>query len=121
MLNQYTAAIVTNSDGAATVYVGSRIRGQIVAIQYAPGTIDTGATVTITGETTGIPIITKASAGTSTVYWYPLAACVKAVDGSASTNEANIWLYCERMKVVVASGGNTLTGSITLWVDEPVE
>jgi len=121
MLNQYTVTITTNESGAATVYLGSCIRGQIVAFKYAPGTIATGATLTLTGETSAVAILTKANAGTSTVWFYPMAAGNKVADGAASSlTEVPVWLYKERVKVVVASGGDTMTGTITLWVDEPV-
>jgi len=119
MLNRYTATITTNGSGAATVYLGHVIRGEIKRIDYAPGTIDTGAGLTITGETTGVAVLTKASAGTSNVSYYPFAAGNKVADGAASTiSEAPVCLYKERLKVVVASGGDTLTGAITLFVDE---
>lgn len=119
MLVQYTATITTNSSGAATVYLGSAIRGRIVAIKYAPGTIDTGATLTITGGTSAVPVLTKASAGTATVWYYPRAAANKVADGAASAlTEASVWLFKESLKVVVASGGNAGTGTMILWVDE---
>lgn len=119
MLMQYVETITTDADGAATVYLGSVIRGRIVAIKYAPGTIATGADLTITGETSGIAILTKANAGTSTVWFNPLAIPHKVADGSAFTDfGVDIWLYRERVKVVVAEGGNTFTGTISLWVDE---
>jgi len=121
MLNEYTATIVTAADGSATVYLGSSIRGQIVALKYAPGTIATGAGLTITGASSGVPVLTKAAAGTATVWYYPMAAANKVADGAASTlTEVSVWLLKERLKVVVASGGDTKTGTITLWVDEPV-
>src|SRR3989304_5077435 len=119
ILNQYTATITTDADGGATVYLGSRIRGQIVAIKYEPGTIDTGADLTITGETSGIAILTKANAGTSNVWYFPVAAANKVADGAATTlTEVSVWLYCERAKVVMVQGGATKIGAITLWVDE---
>ena len=122
MLNQYTATITTNADGAATVYLGSRIRGQIQAILYAPGTLATGADLTITGETTGVPVLTKANAGVDNLWFRPMAPASKVADGAASTlTECPVWLYLERLKVVVAEGGNAGVGTITLWVDEPVD
>lgn len=121
MLIEYTVTITTNGSGAATVYLGSRIRGRIVALKYAPGTIDTGGDLTITGETSAIPILTKANAGTSDVWFFPVAAANKVADGAASSlTEVPVWLYNERVKVVVAQGGDTKTGTMTLWVDEPV-
>jgi len=119
MLFEYTATITTDASGAATVYLGGRIRGRVQMIKYAPGTLDTEADLTITGETSGVPILTKANAGTSTVFYYPRAVGHKVADGAASTlSEVEVWVLEERIKVVVAQGGNILTGAITIWVDE---
>lgn len=121
MLNQYTATITCDSSGDATVYLGSRIRGEIKAVKYTPGTIDTNGDLAITGETTGQPILTKANAGTSNVWYYPVAPGNKVADAAASSlTEVPLWLYCERVKVVVAQGGDGGAGSIAILVDEPV-
>ena len=127
MLNEYTETITTHvSAGTATVYVSSnrqdgKIHGRIVAIKYEPGTIDTNADLTITGETSAVPVLTKANAGTSTVWYYPLAKSNQVSDGAASAiTEVPVWLYNERLKVAVAQGDNSKVGAITLYVDEPV-
>lgn len=116
---KYTGTITTDSGGDATVYLGHAINGVIERIDYAPGTIDTGAGLTFTGETTGVAVLTKASAGTSNVSYYPRAACNKVTDGSASTiSEAPVVLFKERLKLVVADGADTKTGTVTLYVNE---
>ena len=118
MLEAVSATITTDALGAATVYLGSRLRGRVRAIKYAPGTLDTGADLTITGETTGVPILVKADAGTSTVWFYPSVIPNKNTDGTAFTDAAvDIWVVNERIKVVVAQGGNAKTGTITAYVD----
>jgi hypothetical protein len=115
----YTKTITTSSGGAATVYFGERICGRVVAIKYVPGTIDTGAGLVISGETSGVAILTKASAGTSTVWYRPFAAGNKVADGAASTiSEAPVFVHEERIKLVVASGGDTLTGTMTIYTEE---
>jgi hypothetical protein len=102
------------------VYVEGPLRGRVHAIKYAPGTLDTGADLTITGETTGVPILVKSNAGTSTVWYYPRVIPNKNTDGSAFTDlAADIHVLNERIKVVVAQGGATKTGTITVYVDSP--
>ena len=119
MLFSYTQTITTATGGGATVYLGHKIRGRVVAIKYAPGTIATGAGLTLPGETSEVAVLTKASAGTSTVWYYPMAAANKVADGAASTvSESPVYLFSERMKVVVASGGDAKVGAITLYTDE---
>lgn len=118
MLEAVSATITTSSGGVATVYLGSKLTGRVHAIKYAPGTLDTGADLTITGETTGVPILVKANAGTSTVWYYPRVLPNSNVDGAAGTDDfTDICVLRERIKVAVAQGGDTLTGTITAYVD----
>jgi len=118
MIESVSATITTDSSGDATVYMGSRLRGRVHAIKYAPGTLDTGADLTITGDTTGVPILVKANAGTSTVWFYPRVIPSKNTDGNAFSDAIkDICVLNERIKVIVAQGGDTLTGTITAYVD----
>jgi len=113
MLHKTSVDITTDSSGDATVYLGSAIRGHLVALKYAPGTIATGGDLTITGETSGTPILTVTNAGTSNAFWYPRAPANKVADNSAITDSAElIPIVRERIKVVVAQGGATKSGSI---------
>lgn len=117
MFSSAKVDITTSDSGAATVYLAPGtnrgLNGFLVCLKYTPGTIDTGATVTVTGESSGIPIITKASAGTSTVFYYPRALNNAVADGAAGSAGAEfIPIRDERIKVVIASGGNAKAGSI---------
>lgn len=113
MLHKVTTTIVTNGSGDATVYLGSKIRGYLVALKYSPGTLDTGADLVITGETSGVPILTKSNAGTSDVWYYPRALPNAIADGAAGTIPHEfVALVNERIKVVMAQGGDTKTGTI---------
>lgn len=126
MFSSAKADIVTDASGNATVYlthgINRKLNGFLVALRYAPGTLDTGADLTITGEDSGIPILTKLNAGTSTVFYYPRALVNQVADGAAGASGTEyIPIRDERIKVVVAQGGNVLTGSIeaTLLTDPP--
>ena len=120
MLEAVSTAITTAVGGAATVYLGSKLKGRVHAIKYVPTSIATGAGLTITGETTGVPILVKANAGTSTVWYYPRVLVNKNTDGSGATDAlADIHVLNERIKVVVASGGDAKTGTITAYIDSP--
>jgi hypothetical protein len=107
--------ITTDASGDATVYLGSKLRGYLVALFYRPGTLATGADLTVTAEDSGAPILTKANLGTANSYLYPRALPTNAnsLTGPLGTVPSElIPLVNERIKVVVAQGGNTLTGSI---------
>lgn len=124
MLYKKTVEIVTDNSGGATVYLGAgeSIRGWIELIKYLPGSLDTGADLTITGDESGTPILTIANAGTSNVFWYPRALPNAVADGAAGTIPAHrIPLFEDRIKVVVAQGGDTKTGNIELIYDDDVD
>lgn len=109
--------IVTDASGNATVYLtlgtNRKPNGFLVSLKYIPGTIDTGADLTITGENSGVPILTQANAGTGTLFLYPRALSHAVADGTASSSGSEyIPLKDDRIKVVVAQGGSTKTGSI---------
>lgn len=117
MFSSAKADIVCDASGNATVYLTHGLNrppnGFVVALKYTPGTIATGADLTITGEDSGIPVMSKTDAGTSTVFYYPRALLNAVADGAASTNASEfIPIKNERIKVVVAQGGNGGAGSI---------
>jgi len=119
MLFKYTATLAVDSSGDATVYLGDEITGRVHAIKYTPGTLDTNGDLAITGETTGVPILTKANAGTTATWFYPRAMANKNTDGAAETfSSEDIHVFKERIKIIVAQGGNATTGSIDVFVDE---
>jgi len=117
MFSSAKADIVTDASGNATVYIAPSINrglnGFLVCLKYTPGTIATGADLTITGETSGIPIMTKADAGTSNVFYYPRALLNAVADGAAGSSGSEfIPIKDERIKVVIAQGGNGGVGAI---------
>jgi len=120
MLHKTTVAITTDGAGAATVYLGTKIRGHLLSIIYRPGTIATGGDLVITLETALTPVLTVTNAGTADVYYYPRAPANAVADAVAVTDSAEmIPMVDERIKVVVAQGGATKTGSIeVIWNTE---
>lgn len=120
MITEISTTITTDGSGAATVHLGSKIRGKVHAIKYSPGTIATGADLTITGEITGVPILTVTNAGTSEVWWHPRALATQNTDASAATDAfVDIEVVLERIQVVVAQGGASATGTITAYINHP--
>jgi hypothetical protein len=123
MRNQ-TFSWTTDAAGAATVGKGtstaqSALYGKVYAVDYLPGTTDTGATITITCEgviTTTVHV--KASAGTSNVRFYPRIVVNGNTDGAALTGTSGgdraQPLLNGQIKIVIASGGDTKTGSAVI-------
>lgn len=117
----YQQNFTVDASGDAVVYFGKRISGRVIAIKYEPGSsgIDTNGDLTLTGEDSGVPILTKANAGTSTVWFYPRALANKNTDGAAATDFlVDIFVFSERIKLVVAQGGNATSGSMTIYTEE---
>lgn len=123
-LNCYTVSVTTDSSGDATRYTAPAT-GFVRAIRYVPhGTtpLDTNADVTVTGNTSGIGVYTKANIGTSAFTVQPRAACASAVDGAALTYDGTrvvndlIPVADEAIKVVVAQGADTKSGTFYIYV-----
>lgn len=120
MIQEASATLTVDASGDATVYVGTTLRGRVHAIKYVPGTLATGTDLVITGETTGVPILTAANVGTSTVWYYPRAVSNKPEDAAAGGfYYEDIQVLNERIKVVVDEGGASKEGTITVYVDSP--
>lgn len=115
----YTETVTADASGDATVYFGKKIHGCVHAIKYVPGTIDTGGDLVFTGEDSGVAILTKSNAGTSTVWFYPRAIPNKVADGAAFTDVGEpVLVLSERIKLVLAQGGNLGSGTVTIYTEE---
>jgi hypothetical protein len=117
MLFRYDATITCDDQGAATVYLGLRCRGRVHAIKYVAGTLANTTDLVITGETTGVAILTDSPAASE--WYYPRAFPNAVTDGAAgSVAHEHVCVMSERVKVVVAQGGNAGAGSISVFIDE---
>ena len=111
--------ITTDAAGAATVNGTRNILGKLFAILYMPGTIATGATVTVTSQgVSARALLTKANAGTADTVYYPRDLVHGVADGVALTGTAGgdraLPLIIGTLRVVVASGGNVTSGSLVV-------
>lgn len=120
-MRKQTLSITTAADGSATV-TGSAVLGELCAVLYKPGTIDTGATITITceGDYTHT-LLVKASAGTTNTIYHPRELTHNPADGAALTGTAGgdraEPVLDGTPKFVVASGGNGGVGSVVLYYE----
>lgn len=124
-IQRYDFDLTVNAGGAATVYSSDVVRGEVHQIAYTPdgsNPLATGADLTITGEVTGLAIATLTDIGLSAATWAPRqathstagAAALYAAGGTA-VNDL-IALAGERIKVVVAQGGTSKTGTLAIVV-----
>ena len=112
--------ITTSAGGAATVNAATAVFGRLYAIKYMPGSIATGATITVTCQDgASKPLLTKANAGTADSWYYPRDLVHGVADGAALTGtqggDRDLPILSGRPRVVVASGGATKAGSLTLY------
>lgn len=120
-MNKQVIEITTAADGSAAV-LGGVVTGKLYAVEYQPGTIATGATIVLTCEGIGSkPLLTKASAGTAVVVFYPRDLVHAVADGAALTGTAGgdrtMPLLAGVLKAVVASGGNAKSGKIIAYFE----
>jgi hypothetical protein len=120
-IERLVLTLTVNASGDATVYSPTILMGRVLQLRYVPDASDalaTGADLTITGETTGVAVATLANIGTSAFTRVPRQA-THGADGSASLYavggepvEEPVYLAGERLKVVVAEGGVSKTGTL---------
>ena len=124
-ITNYRLDVTTDASGNATVFSQGGVNGYIEQIQYTPGAnpLATGADVTLTEENTGVPILTQSNIGTAAFTSAPRQPTHSNADGSAALYAAagtnvrtRIALTGGRIKLVVAQGGNALSGSFNVAV-----
>jgi hypothetical protein len=128
-ITNFRLDVTTDASGNATAFSQGGVKGEVLQIRYTPdGTnpLATGSTATFTGEESGIGVLNKANLGTSAVTFAPRQPTHLNSDGSAALYAAagtgvlgKIVLAGERLKLVIASGGNTLSGSFAVAVKTP--
>ena len=120
-----TLDLVTHvSDGTASA-TSRNVFGKLYAIKYEPGTIDTGATVTVTclhPNAASKPLLTKATAGTSIVWFYPRDLVNAVADGAALTGTAGgdrcLPILDGAITAAIASGANSKTGRVVVYYED---
>ena len=112
------------SAGTATTLASSGVIGKLEAVLYIPGTIDTGATLTLTClgiDGSEKPLLTLANAGTSNVWLYPRDLVHAVANGAALTGTAGGDRACPILagvvKAAIASGGNSKAGKVVLYYE----
>lgn len=131
MMKKQYFPITTSAGGAATVYADGKaalnqpILGELCGIAYIAGTIDTGATVTLTSEsgTAGTHTLwSKATIGTSNLFIHPRELAHNPADGAALTGTAGgdrvEPIIDGSLKVVVSAGGNATSGGVIVYYED---
>lgn len=122
MIRKFTIALTTNGSGAATGY-SPYFSGFIQAIQYVKTDFADGVDFTITADVTGEAILSLTDQNTAAIV-RPRAATHSTAgvaslyaSGGTAVND-RIALGRDRVKVVIAQGGDTKTGTVIVTVDD---
>lgn len=115
-----SVAVTTDGSGDATAY-SERVTGKLSQIRYVKTDFDNGSTITITAESTGETLWTEAAVNASATRaprqaTHTTAGVAATYDGTRATLD-KISLANDRIKVVVASGGATKTGTFYFLVE----
>jgi len=112
----HTVTVTTDGSGNATAYTGGVVNGRLFEIRYVKTDFANDLTITVTGETTGIALWTETSVNASATrcprqatYTVIGIAAVYTDDGKPVLDY--LVLADERIKIVIASGGVTKTGT----------
>lgn len=121
-LQRHVIAATTNGSGDATVYSAYPVHGSVVAVVYVKTDFANGIDFTITGEQSGIAILTGTDVNATATYMprgathsTAGAAALYAAGGTAVLDLIPVAM--ERIKIVVAQGGDTKTGTFHVYVD----
>lgn len=121
---RYVIDVVTAADGSFTGYTAEPVRGEVLAIAYVkPGSngFADGVSVALTSEETGQAIWSEAAVNASATraprqatHATSGAAALYAAGGAAVLDR--IPVANERLKLVIASGGNAKAGKFIVWM-----
>lgn len=120
-IRRFVVTAVTDAAGAAEKY-SPRLSGQLVSIRYVKTDYTDGVDFTITAEATGETLWTESNVNASKSC-YPRAATSSTAgaaslyaSGGTAVNDL-VALGADRVKIVIASGGDTHTGAFHITVD----
>lgn len=113
-VKRVTVNATTSAGGAATVYSG-RITGQILGVAYVKTDFAAGVDFTITAEATGENVWVDTNVDASEVV-YPRRLVSDLVGAAIAAVYDRVYLANDRLKFVIASGGDTKSGTFYVLV-----
>ena len=119
-IQKYSVSVTTAADGSATAYSAVIPHGLIEHIRYIKTDFADGSTITFTVDGTGEAVWAESSVNASATR-APRQATHGATGTAlvyASTDAVadKIAVSADRIKIVVASGGNAKTGTFHIYV-----
>lgn len=120
MLRKFTVAVTTASDGTATAY-SPYFSGYIHSVQYVKTNFADGVDFTITIDGTGETVWTESNVNAAAVKAtrqpvYSTAGVASLYAAGGTAVQERLAVGRDRVKIVIAQGGNATTGSFTILV-----
>ena len=121
MIQRLVVPVTTAADGSATAY-SPVVSGRIETIRYVKNDFDNGVDFTITAEATGETIWTQADVNASATVaprqaTHSTAGAAALYAGGGTAVLEPICLAKDRIKIVIAQGGDTKTGTFHFVVE----
>ena len=121
-IRRFAVAVTTAADGSYTGYT-PYLSGYVQDIEYVKTNFTDGVDFTITGEATGRTIWTESNVNASTVRaprqaTHTTAGVASLYAAGGTAVQDRIALSRDRVKIVLASGGNATTGTFYVNVDD---
>jgi hypothetical protein len=125
MIKRFTVPVTTDASGDFSGATAAT-SGEVVQVRYIPdgsSPLATGADLTLTAGTSGVVIANHENIGTS-AFTKVYRQATHGVDGSASLYAAGgepvescIYVAQETIDLVIANGGNALSGVFHIYVE----
>lgn len=114
-VTRLAVTVTTDASGAATAYSPAITAGALSQIRYVKTDFADGSTFTITSEATGETLWTESAVNASATRaprqaTHSTAGAASLYAGAGTAVNDRIALANDRIKIVIAAGGNTKTG-----------
>jgi hypothetical protein len=122
MISLVTIAIATDASGDFSE--NFQAQGKLLQYRYVPGSLLTGADLTVVGATTGQSFINHSNAGTSNISRAPrqpthdTTGAASLYAGSGEPVEDYIVAGGEQLTFTIAEGGVSKAGTLYMWFGE---
>lgn len=111
---RHTVAITTDASGDATAYTPD-VNGTVVSIKYNKTDYANGVDLFVTGNSSGIEVLSVLAMDAAASF-APQQVVNLNTDGVAKTAYSPIVVANEKLKLVIADGGNAKSGSFEVVV-----
>jgi hypothetical protein len=120
-IQRFEVTVTTAADGSATVY-SPTVGGLLSQIRYVKSDFADGSTFTITAEATGETLWAESAVNASATRaprqaTHSTAGVAALYAGSGTAVNDKIGISNDRIKIVIASGGNAKSGTFHFILD----